>query len=63
MGEKSKKNSIGFECNPYSLNFCDEIYKYYKGINFDTFINNCDKELNEILKEYYNGAELIKKIF
>ena len=62
MGEKVNNNNIGTTVNPYKENFTEIIYNYYNSINKKEFINNCNKELNNVKDEYDKGANIIKKL-
>ena len=46
--------------NPYENDFTDKLYDLYNKINENEFKMNCDKELERILTEYKNGAEIIR---
>lgn len=62
MGQAAVKAGIGFECNPYSEHFTDDVYNYYQSINKDDFYNSCDNELNRVIEEYNTGKEILKSI-
>ncbi len=59
MGGKITTNNIGFEVDPFSENFTDDIYNYYNSINFSKFIKSCDVELKKICKEIDGYANLL----
>jgi len=60
MGKAVTTAGVGLECNPYSENFPNDIWEYYQRLSFDHFSAKCDKELERILNEYMQGAEIIK---
>lgn len=60
MAETAKKAGIGLNVNPYENDFTDKLYDLYNKINENEFKMNCDKELERILTEYKNGAEIIR---
>lgn len=62
MGELVTRNGIGFECDYNDENFLDKIYQYYCNIKQDEFFSNCDKELERVLSEHYEGIGKIKEI-
>lgn len=51
MGECAVKAQIGIECDPYSEMFTDDVYVYYKDLDKKDFLNNCNFEIERILKE------------
>lgn len=59
MGENIEKNGIGKKCDPFDEKFCDIIYEYYKNINKEKFIVNCDAVLMTIYKEIDEGKRII----
>lgn len=60
MGKCASKGEIGMECNPDDNDFCDKIYSYYQKLNWQSFYENCNKELQKIYKEYSDGAAFIR---
>lgn len=62
MGEQVEKNQIGKALNADSPKFADEIYDFYKSINWTTFETQCDKTLNSIILQYNNGVNKIDEI-
>ena len=60
MGEIVNRFGVGYECDPYEKDFAEQIINYYKTINPLTFYENCDVFLNEILKEYRSGQEVLE---
>ncbi|MFE4896542.1 glycosyltransferase family protein [Peribacillus butanolivorans] len=62
MGEQVEKNKIGTALNPDSPDFADEIYEYYKSIDWSDFETRCDNTLNSIIMQYNDGVYKIKKI-
>lgn len=62
MGEKVVQAKVGLACNPYLDCFTDKVFDYYKNLDKDNFNKNCDLELKEILNEYNEGNQIIKKV-
>lgn len=62
MAEKVQDKEIGLSCNPYDDDFADKVYNYYISINEINFKQNCDVELEKILREYEQGVLLIESI-
>lgn len=63
MGNCVETAGVGFSCNPMQSNFIEDIYAKYKNLNVQEFNNNCDIELERVLKEYDLGVSKIKEIF
>lgn len=62
MGSQVTDCNIGFECNPYSQSFADDIFRFYTSISWNAFEENCNSKLGEILVEYQEGINVIKGI-
>lgn len=62
MAKLAEKAGIGFNVDPYKNDFTEELYKKYSAIEKNKFINNCDKELDRVLSEYYHGSVLIRQL-
>lgn len=62
MGERVKNRKIGFECNPNNISFADDLFDYYNSIPWNTFVQSCDRELEDILLDYKNGVNKIQNI-
>lgn len=62
MGEQVSDNKVGISIDPHSLNFADEIEKYYKSIDWEYFETSCDKTLNNVIEQYNKGIYTIDKI-
>ncbi|CRK80172.1 glycosyltransferase [Neobacillus massiliamazoniensis] len=62
MGDQLKKNKVGIALNPDSPNFADEIYEYYRSIDWLSFENCCDNALNNIIIQYNDGVKTIERI-
>ena len=62
MGESVEKNGVGWQVNPYDEDFTEQIYVNYKQMQKDVFYNCCDRRLDEVVKEYATGVEIIKQI-
>ena len=63
MGEKITQKGIGAAFDPASDTFADDIYNYYHSIEFAEFKNNCDKELENVLKEYNTVVDKLHKLY
>lgn len=62
MGQKIVKNKIGIAINSESTNLGDEIYEYYKSINWFDFEMNCNRTLEDIMKQYRMGMDIMQQI-
>lgn len=62
MGEQMKKYKVGTALNPDSQNFTNEIYEYYKNLDWSKFENCCDATLNDIVNQYIDGTSIFEKI-
>ena len=62
MGRLVTKNGLGLECDPRKPSFCDEIYNYYRKLDWDQFYQSCDKELERILAEYQTLKEVVMNV-
>lgn len=62
MEEIINKNKIGVSLDPHSDTFAEDIYRYYKTMNWDDFRKSCDIALNNVKLEYNLGLEIIKNI-
>ena len=60
MAEKAKKGRVGFSCDPNDADFANQVYAYYNQIDFQDLASCCDKELQEICREYDSGVAVIK---
>lgn len=63
MGISAAHNGVGYECDPYSDTFTQDIYEYYNGINQKEFDASADKRLKEVMDEYNGGKNVISGIF
>ena len=62
MGKKITNAGIGLECNPADEDFADKIYEYYINLDFNSFFDNCDKELEAVMQEVEFGEKRIKEV-
>jgi hypothetical protein len=62
MGKLVNGNNIGFECDPYSQSFAEDVYNYFISVQWNAFEENCDRKLEEILNEYQKGINVIEDI-
>lgn len=63
MGEMVKKAKIGMTIDLNDEHFLEDIMKYYKKIDFNTFFDNCNLELDSILHEFKLGGVIVNDIF
>lgn len=63
MGKMCEAYNIGISLNPYEDSFLDQLYDYITGLEYDSFYNNCEKEINRILLEQNTSIEVIKNTF
>lgn len=62
MAERCEKRGVGFSIDPEDEHFADKLYKIFQNIDVPTFRRNCDKDLDDILKEYEYGRIRIKEL-
>lgn len=62
MGNYVSDKKIGFTIDPYNDDFTNEIYEYYQNIDKEILSNNCEKVLEEIIKEQEAVISVIKTI-
>lgn len=62
MGKAAENAGIGFVCDPDDSNFTEQVYRYYRTLDWRKFKHNCDIELDRVLIEYRRGTELLKRI-
>ena len=61
-GEAVEAAGVGFICDPDDDNFTDRLYEYYQGLDFDSFKQNCDKELERVVAEQKRTLEIIRQL-
>ena len=61
MGKMAAESGIGEMFDPYDDNFSEKLFDYYKSIDKEAFHKNCNKELDRVLNQYYEGTEIAKK--
>ena len=61
MAKKVIQNEIGFECDPRNPNFTNQIYDYYRQIDWNNFVTNCDNELSKVCDEYNAGKTIVQR--
>lgn len=59
MGGRAHKAGVGLCIDPCSQDFADRVWEYYQGLDYSRFMENCDRELDRILKEYHQSAQVI----
>lgn len=59
MGQRVQEAEVGLCADPYSQDFADRVWDYYQKLDYDRFMENCDRELDRILKEYRQSAQVI----
>lgn len=62
MAETAGRAQIGFSADPYEADFTDRLYAAYQGLDRKAFAENCDRELDRVLREYTSGAEYIRAL-
>lgn len=62
MGKLVSESGIGFECDPYSDSFGDDIYNYYDRLIWEEFICRAKTKMESIVDEYIRGQLLIENI-
>jgi len=60
MADMAEKAGIGLNVDPYDDDFTEKLYKEYSNIDKKEFEIKCDIELERVIAEYQNGAEMIK---
>lgn len=60
MGQRVTKAGIGLECNLEDENFITEIIDYYNSLDWNAFVENCDRELDLVLNEYKASRNTIR---
>lgn len=62
MGKRCIEKGTGYELDPNETNFANKLYDYYKSLDWNKFKDNCDNDLEIILKEYDYSTFVIKQI-
>lgn len=62
MGKLVEKNQIGIQCDPFAVDFTQQIYEYYKGVNFSSFFICCDNALEKVIDQQEQTSRLLKYI-
>ncbi len=62
MGQRTTLEKVGAELDPQDPSFADRLYQYYSTLSWEEFHQSCDSCLNDILREYYAGNEIIDSI-
>lgn len=62
MAKQVKNKNIGLVINPYDAYFTERIYSYFKKIDIEEFIINCNKETIRVIREYNFDIEIIRKM-
>ncbi|PNT91546.1 hypothetical protein [Clostridium thermosuccinogenes] len=62
MGEEVKKNGVGITLSLESPNFANEIYHYYRSLDWIKFERCCDSTLSSICTQYNDGINIIDNI-
>ncbi len=61
MGECAEKAGVGITLDPRKDDFCEKIYKYYEGLEKEEFYKNCEKDLQRVLAQTYEGIAKVKE--
>ena len=62
MGRLCVHNGVGFECNPYTEGFADELYNKYRNVSKETINENTSKALTKILEDNERSIHLINSV-
>ncbi|HEY9059403.1 MAG TPA: glycosyltransferase [Pseudobacteroides sp.] len=63
MGEKVHENNMGLTLDPNSEDYAQSVYLYYISIDWNAFIDRCDKVLCKILNQYDEGIKKFEGLF
>lgn len=61
MGQRVREAEVGLCIDPYCQDFADRVWDYYQKLDYERFMENCDRELGRILKEYQQSAQAIDR--
>lgn len=62
MGKTAEEKGIGCMLDPYTEDFADKVFDYYRNLDRRKFNENCDSEVERITAEYLEGVKIIKEI-
>lgn len=62
MGDEVEINGIGTVLDPNKIEFADLVFEYYNSIKWKDFEMKCDESLNNIVKEYKDGINVLQDI-
>ena len=62
MGEVVQKNKVGIALNPESESFAEELYEYYKSVDYGALKESCSQLLEKIKAEQANVISIIEKL-
>ena len=62
MATKAEEGKVGMAANPFEDDFAEKLYSYYTSTEKQEFYENCDRELERVIKEYDKGIEVIQSI-
>lgn len=62
MAQRCEEKGVGFGLNPDDDDYADRLYRCYTSLDRQLFNDNCDKDLESILREYNYGREKIKSL-
>lgn len=62
MAEISEKSGVGFAVDPFSQDFANDVYGYFKNLDRNVFKKNCSTEILRISKEAEKTAQTVRDI-
>lgn len=62
MGRLVQEKGVGLAVDPNNEDLPDMVFAYYQSLNWMEFEANCDRALNDVMAQYSDGAEVIKRI-
>lgn len=62
MGACAEESGVGYQANPYSNRFTQDIYEYFSNLDTAEFSGSCEAEKKRILEENKKITETIKSI-
>ncbi len=63
MGERVEMDGVGCAIDPGNCGFCDQIFNFYKALQWTEFETNCEETLKKVLIEYEESSETLRAIF
>ena len=63
MGEKAEEYGVGIAVDVNSLDFADDIYRYFASVEDEKFNHSCDLLINRIETDCENTIKIIRQFF